>query len=162
MSLRKDELLRQLAEESIYSAKGHYKTADWLNVSLAGYIFIPLTTSLLLLLFTFPDLLQRILSFLGFLFASLALNSAINNNKDKGNKKIENHQSLGDKYLDLYKRLRTLYADLDNVTVGNLKNIQKELSQLDNTKSLHISFMGRLWSKSTIKKEMDMDWLYKN
>jgi len=161
MNGNKQKTLLQLAEEAIYSAKGHYKSADWLKISLSCYISIPLITSFLLLIFIFPESWQRLISFIGLLFSSLALISVWNNNRDKANKIIEQHMDLGNKYLEIYKQIRNLNTDSENLSGEKLNEIQSNITQLDNqTKRLPISFVGRWWAKLRIKKEVGLDWIY--
>lgn len=162
MNRDQQKILLQLAEEAIYSAKGHFKSADWLKVALACYIFVPLITSLILLFFIFSELWQRILSFFGFLFSSLALNSALNNNRDKANTLIKQHMDLGNRYLEIFKQIRNLNSDIQNLSIEKLEEIQKSISQLDNqTKFFPITFIGRWWTKLRIRGEVDLDWIYR-
>lgn len=161
MELDGKKLLYQFAEDTAYSSKGHFKTADWVKASLSFYIAIPLTTSLLLLLFYFPDLLQRILSFFGFLFSSFALSSTLSNNREKAQEKVEGHMELGNKYLEAHKKIKIMIANR-KYDHDSVEKIKKEICALDKkTHSLHISLAGRWWSKMNINREMNIGWIYK-
>jgi hypothetical protein len=51
--------------------------------TLASLIFVPLVTSLLVLIFEFPLFVQRIAAAAGFLFSALALTSTLATNKKR-------------------------------------------------------------------------------
>ena len=163
MAFTKKQLLYHLAEEAAYSFKGHMKTADWIGIAIAVYIFVPMVTSLLALLFDLPQLGQRVASLLGFLFAAFALNSALANNRNEANRTVERHMELGNKYLDLYNEIKVAATELDRVDQSRLSQLQKRIGELHaETNKLRISFAGRWWSKWKIDKEMDLKWLYEH
>ena len=152
--------LKRMIIETAYSSKGHYKTADWMNISLTAYVAVPLITSLLQVFATFTVGVDNTLSFLGFLFSGLALNSVLSSNRDKANNCMESHVDLGNKYLEIYKELRVRLTDADSITSEMLSGWQTKISELDNRTSTNkISLMGRWWSKLTIKEEMDLHWI---
>lgn len=157
----KKKNLYQIAEEAAYSSKGHFKTADWIKISLMLYIGVPLVTSVILLIFQLGDMATRILSFFGFLFSIIAMTSVAANNRDKTSETIKKHMDLGNKYLDLHKQVRVEATKAD-IDTSALTSFTQKIAELDReTADLHICFAGRLWSKMCIKKEMDLDWLYK-
>jgi len=155
-----NKVIYQLAEEAAYSAKGHFKSADWIRVSLSVYIFVPLFTSLIIFVVHLPDLADRILSFIGLLFASLALSSSRSNNRDRVSKEIKNHMELGNRYLELFKRMRTMAAGSGSPNEETLDDLQKQISELDaQTNKLRINTVGYWWTRLRINREMDLDWL---
>lgn len=161
MALTKKQLLYHLAEEAAYSFKGHMKTADWIGIAIAVYIFVPMITSLLVLLFDLPLLGQRVASLLGFLFAAFALNSALANNRNEANRTVERHMELGNKYLDLYNEIKIAATEIDRVDQARLSQLEKRIAELNaETSKLRINFVGRWWSKWRIEKEMDLRWVY--
>lgn len=159
MTTINDELKRMVIETA-YSSKGHFKTADSMGLSLGAYVAVPMITSILQTLFIFPELVNKILSFVGFLFSFLALNSVLASNRDKANRSIETHIDLGNKYLEIYKEIRVRLTDVSNVTTDMLAGWQSRISDLDRrTSKSKISLIGRLWSKLRIKEEMDLHWI---
>lgn len=163
MSLNKKELLYQLAEEAAYSFKGHMKTADWIGVAIAFYIFIPMVTSLLVLIFSLPSFWQKIASLFGFLFAALALNSSLANNRRETDQIVRKHMELGNRYLALYNEIKVIATDIENLNQVELSQLQQKIDELNTeTNRLRIGFVGRWWSKWKIRTEMDLDWLYKD
>lgn len=160
MSLTKKQLLYQMAEEAAWSFKGHMKTADGYGFTLACLIVVPLITSLLVLLFDLPTLIQRSAAALGFLFSSLALTSTLATNKEKADKTIAAHMKLGNEYLNLYNEIKVLATNLDIIDQQKLSELQKKLGALNmRTNDLRITVVGRLWSRWKIEKEMDLGWL---
>lgn len=154
------EELKRIATETAYSSKEHFKTADWMGLSLAGYISIPMVTSLITIFFDFNPFIQQILAFTGILFSVLALNSALANNRERADKSIQEHMDLGNKYLAIHKEIRVRMADAGSVTTDMLAEFQRRISDLDlKTARNRISFVGRWWAKCKIVEEMDLDWL---
>lgn len=108
-----------------------------------------------------PELLSRVLNCISMIFAILALASPMVNNQDQACKRTDEHMALGNEYLELHKEIRNLATE-ENISKEQLDSITKRISELDKrSRELHISFAGRLWSKLRIRKEMDLDWIYK-
>ncbi len=162
MPLSNKEILYSFAEETAYSSKGHFKTADWLRQSLMFYIVIPFITSAITLVFQVPEPWQRIVSFAGFLFSFFALVSVWSSNRDKADLEIRKHMELGNKYLSIHKEIRILSAQSGELSSEKIQDLSKRINELDQeTTTCTISFVGRWWSKIRINSEMDLDWLKK-
>jgi len=160
MALTRQQLLYQIAEESAWSFKGHMKTADGYGFTLACLIVVPLITSLLVLIFDVPTLVQRIAAATGFLFSALALTSTLATDKEKANQIISAHMELGNKYLDLYNEIKVLATNAEAVDQAKLEYLQKKVGELNQqTNKLRITLIGRWWSWWKINKEMDLAWL---
>lgn len=163
MALTRKDLLYQLAEETAYSFKGHMKTADGYGFTLACFIAVPLLTSLLILIWDIPLVIQRIAGAAGFLFSALALNSTLATNKEKADKTIEAHTDLGNKYLALYGEIKVAATNIESLDQAKLDYFQKRIAELNTeTTKLRITFIGRWWSKLAIEKEMDVKWLHED
>jgi hypothetical protein len=67
------ELIKTLAVEAIYSAKGHFKTGDWIERYLFLLVIVPFITSTIILIFPLPDIWVKICSFFGIVFSLLSL-----------------------------------------------------------------------------------------
>ncbi len=155
-------ILYQLAEEAAYSAKGHFKTADWMGISASVYIFVPLITSIVTLIFKVPEVPQRIISFVGFLFSLIALVSVWANNREKCDQTIKKHHDLANRYLEICKQVRSEIFSGQTIANNAIQNFQSSISQLDRESGEYpIGLMGRMWSRLVINREMDLDWLYK-
>lgn len=148
--------------ETAYSSKGHFKTADWMRLSLAALIVVPLLTSLVQAFFKLPEAVGNVLSFIGLLFSCLALTSVLAANKNKADEAMIGHTKLGNEYLALHKEMRVYATDGSSPTADQLAGWQSKISELDaQTSENPISFMGRVWSKFRIVEEMDLQWLVK-
>lgn len=161
MSLTRKQLLYQLAEEAAYSFKGHMKTADGYGFTLASLIVVPIVTSLLVLIFELPVVVQKIAAAAGFLFSSFALMSSLATNKEKADQTITGHCKLGNKYLELYNEIKLAATDIDSLDQQKLERFQKRIGELNSeTGEYRITLIGRWWSWWKIEKEMDLKWLY--
>ncbi|MFA6417255.1 MAG: hypothetical protein WCW61_03635 [Patescibacteria group bacterium] len=160
--MNNQEILMKYAEEVAYSSKGHYKTASWIKTSLNIYILLPITLSVILIIFPdSPQLLSRLLNCFIFIFSILALTSPLVSNQEQAVKTISSHMTLGNEYLSIYKEIRNISAE-SQITKEIIDNIYEKVKSLDEkTSNLRISFAGRVISKCLIKKEMDLDWIYK-
>ena len=160
MALDRRENLMKYAEETAYSSKGHFKTADFAKISLRLYITIPIVLSIILIVYvSMPQWASRFLSCMSIIFSFLALTSPMVSNQDRAHKIIEDHMSLGNAYLELHKEIRNI-ASGEPVTSEQLDGVAKKISELDRrSKDLRIGFIGRLWSRCRINKEMDLDWI---
>lgn len=150
------------AEESAYSSKGHFRTADWTKSSLKLYIGLPIILSIFIIIF--PDMpiwLSRILSFLSIGSSIMALISPAISNQDSALKNVNDHMSLGNEYLALHKDIRNISTSI-TISDDQIKEVSRRIKLLDDkTNVLQISFAGRIWSKWRIEREMDLDWIKK-
>jgi len=153
--------LQRLAEEAIYSAKGHFKTADWIGMAVAAYVTVPLLTSLVIFIFDPTETIEKVLALLGAAFSVLALASVWSQRRDKSDRAVKMHMDLGNKYLELYKEMRTQWASRD-VSPEAAAELRERLSALDRqTTQTRIGLVGRYWAKCTLRSEVDIGWLAK-
>jgi hypothetical protein len=154
--------LMRYAEEAAYSSKGHFKSADWIKMSLKLYICVPILLSIIIIVFVdMAKRLSSLFSCISLVFSVLALTSPLVNNQEQANKTIKNHMALGNEYLTLYKEMRNISTQ-NQITNEQVEKIYKKLKLVDNrTDVLQISIMGRFLSKFKINKEMDLDWIQK-
>lgn len=160
--LNNQEILMKYAEEAAYSSKGHFKTADWLKISLGLYICLPIILSIILIIFSdAPQWLNKLLSCLSIIFSILALTSPMVSNQVLATKTISEHMSIGNEYLDIYKKIRNI-SNESEVVKETIDNFSEQIKLLDKkTNNLRISFAGRIISRLLITKEMDLNWIYK-
>lgn len=155
---RKYNLL-SLAEESAYSAKGHFKSADWVNYSVRFAIFFPLCISVYFLAFPSVGQLSTIAATLSLLFSVIALTSPLIRDSERAVKEIEGHMALGNEYLSVHKSIRNKLP-LENVTEDEVSQFSLQVSELDKkTDKLPIGVMARWWVKYRIDDEMDLSWI---
>ena len=152
--------LKRLAEEAAYSAKGHFKSADWIRVSVKLYVAVPLVTSLIIFVFDVEGILEKCLAFLGALFSGLALTSVVGTRPEKAERAVREHMQLGNEYLDLYKELRAVHEIGEAIDSDRVHALRERMSGLDGKSSkLPIGIVGRYWAKVRIRSEMDLKWL---
>jgi hypothetical protein len=160
MNKRKNLML--YAEEVAYSSKGHFKAADWARIFTQLCIALPLILSIVLIVY--QDMAQawsRLLNCVSMTFSLIAIMSPLVNNQEQAHKKTAGHMILGNAYLDLYSQIRDLSTE-EIITKEHLEQVAKRKRELDSqTSELRIPLVPRLWSKLCIKKEMNLDWIYK-
>lgn len=151
--------LQRLGEEAIYSAKGHFKTADCIGMAVIAYVTVPLLTSLVIFIFNPIEFVEKLLALLGAGFSVLAISSAWANRSDKAERVVKGHMGLGNKYLELYKEMREAHST-DEVAPDAVSRLRHRLSALDNeTSKTRIGLVGRFWAKWTLTSEVDVNWM---
>ena len=160
--MTKEENLLRIAEEVAYSSKGHYKSADWVSLSIKICIMFPIIISVALLTWqTLPVDLSRFLNCTALVFSLIALMSPVLNNQDKTAETIKNHMELGNGYLEIYKDIRILLTQ-GTVSDSDMNGIMDRVRSLDHkTSQFRIGFVARIWSKWRIESEMDLSWTKK-
>jgi hypothetical protein len=140
------ELLKKLGEETVYSAKGHFKACDirrnlvtitiWscaiLNV--AGIIGI-------------GGKWDKSFSIVGF-FGTIAL---LIWNEGDGKDYKSKHKKTGEDYLALHKEARRLFLT-DNVTDSEVTDLNNKVINLDSSEKLDIPFIARKWAQKAIQR----------
>lgn len=162
MSLDIRQNLMKYAEETAYSSKGHFKSADWVKTSLVVYIVLPIIISIVIITFlNLQGWLSRLLGSISLISSILALASPLVSNQEQALKMINEHMALGNEYLVIHKEIRNLSTH-EQITNDQIEYITEKIKLIDiRTDKIQISFMGRLWSKLKINKEMDLGWIEK-
>jgi len=141
------DLLRTLGEETIYSAKGHFKSSDLRRIQVKSTIWICALLSVLGI-FIEDVISGKWISGLGF-FGTMAL-LMWNEGDEKSYR--ENHKECGEEYLSLHKKIREAYL-LKSTTDEEVKKLSVKVRSLDSQKSKpDIPFLARKWAQSAIKK----------
>lgn len=149
------ELIKSLAIEAIYSAKGHFKTSDWIGYYLFLLVAVPFITSAIILVFPLPDFWIKFCSFIGLVFSLLSLVYAYASNQIEAKKQIETHMNIGNDYLSCFKQLRNMFF-LNSISKDQIETVSKEIQSLDKkSQTCKISAIARIHAKLTIKGEVD-------
>ncbi len=161
MPLNNRQNLMKYAQEAAYSSKGHFKSADWLSLSLKLYVGLPIIISIILLSWqNMASWASRLLNCVAFIFSSLAITSPLVNNQNQAIQTLENHMALGNGYLILFKSIRDISTQ-EIIRKEDIEQISNKMKELDEkTSKFRIGKAARLWSKCVIKREMDLDWIY--
>ncbi len=139
------ELLRKLGEETIFSAKGHFKACD-LRRQLVTYTIWSCAFLNVLCIIGVHPLADKILSAVG-LFGTIAL---LLWNEGEGKNYRAKQKEAAEKYLALHKEIRTCYflSDCDKTQVEQLS---EKVSQFDQSEKPEIPSYARKWAKKVIE-----------
>ena len=145
------ELLKKLGEETIYSAKGHFKACDlrrnlvtitiWLCAAINAFGMTCVSTNF-----------DKWLSAIG-LFGTIAL---LIWNEGEGRSYREKHKKAGEDYLSIHKEIRELFFR-ENVSDEEYRFINQKLRELDNSEKPDIPIAARKWAQLAIKKHDETD-----
>tara|TARA_R110002012_G_scaffold277186_1_gene464395 strand:- start:441 stop:905 length:465 start_codon:yes stop_codon:yes gene_type:complete len=141
------DLLRTLGEETIYSAKGHFKSSDLRRIQVTYTIWVCALLSVLGIFIEDVNIGKWISGF-GFMGTMALL--MWNEGKEKSYR--ENHKEYGEEYLSLHKKIREAYL-LGSTTDDDIRKLSSKVRTLDSQKAKpDIPFLARKWSQASIKK----------
>ena len=146
MQLEK-ELLRKLGEETIYSAKGHFKSCD-LRRQLVTYTIWGCAVLNIIGIIGIHPLMDKLLSAFG-LFGTIAL---LMWNEGEGKNYRAKHKEAAEKYLALHKEIRSCYF-LSGCTNGQVEQLNKRVSEFDQSEKPEIPGYARKWAKKVIERK---------
>lgn len=156
-TIMEKDLLKKLGEETIYSAKGHFKACD-LRRQLITYTIWGCVTLNIVGIIGINSLIDKIFSAVG-LFGTIAL---LIWNEGEGKNYRAEHKGAAEKYLALHKEIRSCYF-LSNVTTTQVEELSKKVSKFDQSKKLDIPESARKWAKKVIEKiDPETDNWFKN
>ena len=145
------DLLLKLGEETIYSAKGHFKSHDvrhrmitltiWgcAAINVAGVIGLENETS-------------RFLAVAGLL-GTMAL---LIWNQGEGKEYRSRHKQAGERYLSLHKEARDLFF-LNQLNIEDIEKLSKKVRKFDQSDKPNISWLARKLSKTAIESAGETD-----
>jgi hypothetical protein len=152
------EILKKLGEETIYSAKGHFKACDirrnLITVTIWACAILNITG-----LFELDPLASKVFSAIGLL-GTIAL---LIWNEGEGKNYRSRHKETGEKYLALHKEIRSFFF-LNDFAKDQLQELSRKVSQLDQSEKLEIpGFARRLAKKAIEKSDPETDnWFLRN
>lgn len=145
------ELLKRMGEETIYSAKGHFKACDlrrnlvtitiWLCALINAFGMVCIDTDF-----------DKWFSACG-LFGTIAL---LIWNEGEGRSYRERHKKVAENYLSIHKEIRELYFK-ENLSEEEYHDINQKLRELDNSDKPDIPITARKWSQRAIQKYNETD-----
>ncbi len=151
------ELLLKLGEETIYTAKGHFKACDIRRIETTITLWGCAIINILCLLFR-NGTLCTCLSAIS-LFGMIAL-LIWDSSSNKDYRQL--HKNIAEKYLSLHKEIRDLYF-LGNTSQEQIEQISRKVRELDCSDKLEIPCLARHCAKRAIeKKDSEIDnWFRK-
>ena len=139
------ELLCKLGEETIYSAKGHFKACDIRRNVFTSTIWICALLNVLGM-FDFPALWGKIISGFG-LFGTIAL---LIWNEGEGKNYRANHKKIAEEYLALHKEIRECYF-LGSCSENEVRALSEKVRSLDKVEKPEIPWIARKMAKNAIE-----------
>jgi len=157
-NMQEKELLKKLGEETIYSAKGHFKACDIRRNLVTITIWVCALINVVGL-FDLSTIAGKMLSAVG-LIGTIAL--LIWNNGDGKNYRAK-HKEAAEKYLALHKEIRSCFFLNDN-NIDQTELLCKKVINLDKSDKPEIPGLARRLAKKAIeKKDSETDnWFLKN
>jgi hypothetical protein len=151
------ELLKKLGEETIYSAKGHFKACDLRRQLITCTIWICTLLNVLGLIGIKPAI-DKWLSAVG-LFGTIAL---LLWNEGEGKNYRAKHKEAGEKYLSLHKEVRACYY-LEDCSKEEVDKLSKKVIGFDQSEKPEIPGFARRWAKKAIEStDPETDNWFKN
>jgi hypothetical protein len=141
------DLLKKLGEETLFSAKGHFKACD-LRRQLVTYTLWSCALISVLGLFDLGNVTGKILSGFG-LFGTIAL---LIWNEGEGKHYRAKHKEAAEKYLSIHKEIRACYF-LNQCDAVLVKHLSTTVSEFDKTEKPEIPGIARRLAKRAIESE---------
>jgi hypothetical protein len=140
-----EDELRSVGQETIFTAKGHFKASDWHKLRSLLLLFICLCCDVVGI--AVEGELGKVLNIAGAILTGLLLIWEAQDGKNFRDR----HKEAANKYLTLHKDIRKLYRDgpPDEATFEELRKRQREL---DEESRPDISWLPRMWAKWSIEK----------
>jgi hypothetical protein len=146
-----NELLRKLGEETIYSAKGHFKACDIRRNLITSTIWICAVLTVVALIGINPTIDQLISAISLFGLISLLIW-----NEGEGKNYRVLHKQAAENYLALHKEVRGCYF-LDNCTKEQVDDLSKKVISFDKSNKPEIPGIARWLAKRAIEKKGETD-----
>ncbi|MCB8931603.1 MAG: hypothetical protein M9940_03845 [Bacteroidetes bacterium] len=156
--MQEKELLRKLGEETIYSAKGHFKACD-LRRQLVTYTIWGCVVLNILGVWGINPSIDKALALIS-LFGTIAL---LLWNEGEGKNFRAKHKEAAEKYLALHKEIRSCYF-LSDCDKQQVELLSKTVIQFDQSEKPEIPTYARKWAKKVIEgKNPETDnWFLKS
>lgn len=150
------KLLRSLGEETIYSAKGHFKACDVRRTLMTWTIWACMLLNVLGLFIDQP-LLNKLFSGFGI----VGMIALLMWNEGKGADYRSQHKEVAERYLSLHKEVRAMYF-LDKHDAKEIEKLSKKVSDFDSSSKPEIPTVAKYLAKRAIEKTGETDnWFVK-
>jgi len=146
MPASEKELLRRLGEETLYSAKGHFKACDLRRQLITTTIWLCALLNVVGII-GLDKKADKWLSAVGLL-GTIGL---LIWNEGEGKNYRAKHKEAAEKYLSIHKEIRSCYflTGCDQETVAELS---KRVVSIDKSEKPEIPGFARRWAKKAIEK----------
>lgn len=154
--MEEKELLRKLGEETIYTAKGHFKACDIRRILITYTIWFCMGLNLIGIIGVSPSF-DKCLSAIG-LFGTIAL---LLWNEGEGKDYRNRHKQIAEQYLALHKEIRSYYF-LESGNKEQVNRINQKVIDLDQSQKPEIPWIARKLAQRAIKKSGETDNWFNN
>lgn len=144
-------LLKKLGEETLYSAKGHFKACDLRRQLITITIWFCTVLNVVGIIGIHP-IADKCFSAIG-LFGTIAL---LIWNEGEGKNYRTKHKQAAENYLALHKQIRGCYF-LDECSSAQVEDLSNAVIQFDNSEKPEIPSFARKWAKRAIEKYGETD-----
>lgn len=145
------ELIKQWGENTAYSAKSHFKTADMKRI----WIKVLVTINVLFAVFSILELgmptLTKLLALISLVASILILVFESQNEKNS----IRRHMVTGDDYLKIHYELQELYHSPE-ISEEDFQRVSKKMKKLTDKDKPIISQIAKMWAKYSIEKKKEI------
>jgi len=145
------ETIEYFGECTAYSAKGHFKSADFRRILVYFLVIINIAFSVFSLLDILGDTTIKIIGVTS-LFASFLV--LMYQTKDEADY-ISNSMKAGEEYLKLHNDIFVMHTT-GNLTLKEIDEIKDKVNKLNSKKKPSISFIAKYWAKRAIEKSGEM------
>lgn len=145
--MQEKELLKKLGEETLYSAKGHFKACDIRRYLITYTIWLCAILNVTGIIGIDPSI-DKWLTAVG-LFGTIAL---LIWNEGEGKNYRAKHKEAGEKYLALHKEIRGCYY-LDDCSKEQIHLLSKKVIEFDKSEKPEIPGFARRWAKKAIESK---------
>lgn len=144
-------LIKSLGEETIYSAKGHFKACDirrnLITITIWGCVVFNI-----LGIIGISGNWNICFSVVG-LFGTIAL---LIWNEGEGKDYKHRHKKTAEEYLALHKEARKLFY-AQNISESEVEKLNSMIIKLDRSEKLDIPFIARKWAQYAIQNNNETD-----
>jgi len=141
------ELLKKLGEETLYSAKGHFKACDIRRYLITYTIWLCAILNVVGII-GIDSSVDKWLTAIG-LFGTIAL---LIWNEGEGKNYRAKHKEAGEKYLALHKEIRACYF-LKECNEEQVAALSKRVIEFDKSEKPEIPGFARKWAKKAIESK---------
>ncbi|MGB3183776.1 MAG: hypothetical protein WBB45_20455 [Cyclobacteriaceae bacterium] len=138
--------LRLLGEETIYTAKGHFKACDLRRISMRFTIWLCALLNLLGV-FDLGNPASRIIAAIA-LFGTIAL---LIWNEGEGKSYRQRHREAAEAYLALHKEIRYAYHT-ETITEEDVRVLSQKVIAQDGATRPDIPWLARKWAQKAISQ----------
>lgn len=150
------KLLRKLGEETLYSAKGHFKSADLRRIQTKWVIVVCMILNVIGII-GISNTADKWFSAVGLLGTFFLFYW----DAEEGKEYRSRHKQAGESYLALHKEVRACYF-LSSCSLEDAENLSKKVTKLDQSNRPEIPFIARKWAQRAIEKNDETDnWFLK-